>query len=152
MERIFLDDLAPGQVYPLGVRVLSTAEVVEFATAYDPQSFHVDERAAAETIYGGVIASGWQTICVFMRLFVDGFLNQAAALGSPGVDEVRWPRPVRPGERLHCRIEVVSVRPSASKPDRGLARMRAVAALDDGAEAMSFVANVFFFRREPGGP
>lgn len=147
MDKIYLDDLAPGQVYPLGARSLSTAEIVEFARAFDPQAFHLDEQAAAETIYGGVIASGWQTICVFMRLFVDGFLNRAAALGSPGVDEVRWPRPVRPGDALDCRIEVISVRPSASKPDRGITRLRAVAALDDGTEAMSFIANVFLFRR-----
>ena len=147
--RLHFEDLAPGQVYPLGQRTLSRPEIVRFAEAYDPQAFHLDETAAAKTIYGGLIASGWQTVCVFMRLFVDGFLDRAAAMGSPGVDEVRWPKPVRPGDTLTGRIEVVSVRPSGSRPDRGLVRLRCIAANQDGDDVMSFIANVLFARRHP---
>ena len=149
MAELHLEDLVPGQVHPLGRQTLSQADIVAFARAYDPQAFHLDEAAAAQTIYGGLIASGWQTICVFMRLFVDGFLDRAAAMGSPGVDEVRWPRPVRPGDTLIGRIEVISVRPSDSRPDRGLARLRCIAANQDGDDVMSFIANVLFARRPP---
>lgn len=148
MPEIYLEDLAPGQVYPLGHLTLTKAEIVAFASAYDPQDFHLDDAAAARTIYGGVIASGWQTVCVFMRLFVDGFLDRAAAMGSPGVDEVRWPKPVRPGDTLAGRIEVISVRPSNSRPGRGLARLRCIAANQDGEDVMSFIANVLFARRD----
>ena len=89
MTMLHLDDLAPGQVYPLGRRTLSRDEIVAFAREWDPQPFHLDEAAAAASIYGGLIASGWHTVCVFMRLFADGLLRRAAALGSPGVDDVR---------------------------------------------------------------
>ena len=119
MPEIYLDDLEPGQVHDLGRRTLTRDEIVAFAGAWDPQPFHLDERAAAASIYGGLIASGWHTVCVFMRLFVDGLLNRAAAMGSPGVDELRWLRPVRPGDTLAARLEVLEVRPSRSKPDRG---------------------------------
>ncbi|MGI9507839.1 MAG: MaoC family dehydratase, partial [Geminicoccaceae bacterium] len=119
MNKLFLDDFKAGQVYPLGSRSLSEQEIIAFAERYDPQPFHIDPDAAADTIYGGVIASGWQTACVFGRLFVDGLLNRSAAMGSPGLDELRWLKPVRPGERLEARVQVMEARPSRSKPDRG---------------------------------
>ena len=95
MPDIHLDDLQPGQVHHLGRRRLERDEILAFARAWDPQPFHLDEAAAAESIYGGLIASGWHTVCVFMRLFVDGLLSRAAAMGSPGLDELRWLKPVR---------------------------------------------------------
>jgi acyl dehydratase len=147
MATIHFDDFAPGQVYPLGRRTLSRDEIVAFAREWDPQPFHLDEQAAAGSIYGGVIASGWHTVCVFMRLFADNLLNRSAAMGSPGVDEVRWLRPVRPGDMLDARIEVLEVRPSRSKPDRGLVRLRAVMSNQQQQEVLSFVANVMFRRR-----
>jgi acyl dehydratase len=146
MSMIHLDDFAPGQVYPLGRRTLSRDEIVAFAREWDPQPFHLDEQAAAGSIYGGVIASGWHTVCVFMRLFADGLLNRSAAMGSPGVDEVRWLRPVRPGDILEARLEVLEVRPSRSKPDRGIVRLRAVMS-NQQQEVLSFIANVMFRRR-----
>lgn len=150
MSDIFLDDLAAGQIYQLGSTTLSEEDIVSFAEQYDPQSFHIDPEAAASSIYGGVIASGWQTVCVFMRLFVDGLLERAAAMGSPGIDELRWLKPVRPGDRLDARVEVIGTRPSKSKPDRGLAKLRCVVADKTGDEVLTFVANVLFQRRETG--
>ena len=88
MPQIHLDDFAPGQVHHLGRRTLGRDEIVAFARNWDPQPFHLDEQAAAASIYGGLIASGWHTVCAFMRLFADGLLNRAAAMGSPGIDEL----------------------------------------------------------------
>jgi acyl dehydratase len=97
-------------------------EIVAFAREFDPQPFHVDEAAAAGTIYGGLIASGWHTIALYMRLMWDSYLKDTASLGSPGVDEVRWLKPVRPGDTLRARFTVLDAVPSRSKPDRGIVR------------------------------
>jgi acyl dehydratase len=147
MSEIHLDDLAAGQVHHLGHHVITREEIVTFARAYDPQSFHLDDEAAAASIYGGLIASGWHTVCIFMRLFADGLLDRAAAMGSPGIDELRWLQPVRPGDTLHARVEVVEVRPSRSKPDRGMVRLRSVVTNQTDAEVLSFFAMVMFGRR-----
>jgi acyl dehydratase len=147
MTMIHLDDLAPGQVYPLGRRTLSRDEIVAFARDWDPQPFHLDEAAGAASIYGGLIASGWHTACVFMRLFADGLLSRAAALGSPGVDELRWLRPVRPGDTLEARLEILEVRPSRSKPDRGSVRTRCVVTNQGGDEVLTMQAVLLFGRR-----
>jgi acyl dehydratase len=152
MPTIHLDDFAPGQIHRLGRRTLTRDEIVAFARDWDPQAFHLDEDAAAGTIYGGLIASGWHTACVFMRLFADGLLNRAAAMGSPGIDELRWLKPVRPGDSLEARLEVLEVRPSRSKPDRGIVRLRSVLTNQDGEEVLSFVGNVMFRRRAAAGP
>jgi acyl dehydratase len=151
MAEIHLDDLAPGQVHHLGRRTLGRDEIVAFARDWDPQPFHLDEQAAA-SIYGGLIASGWHTVCVFMRLFVDGMLGRAAALGSPGIDELRWLKPVRPGDTLEGRLEILEVRPSRSKPDRGIVRLRSVMVNQDQEEVLSFIGNVMFRRRPGSGP
>jgi acyl dehydratase len=148
MATIHFDDFAPGQVYPLGQRTLTRDEIVAFARDWDPQPFHLDQQAAAKSIYGGLIASGWHTVCVFMRLFADGLLNRSAALGSPGVDEIRWLRPVRPGDTLDARVEVLEVRPSRSKPDRGIVRLHSLIINQHQEEILSFIANVMF-RRHP---
>jgi acyl dehydratase len=147
MTMIHLEDFAPGQVHPLGRHTVSRDEIVAFARAWDPQPFHLDEEAAGASIYRGLIASGWHTVCVFMRLFADGLLNRAAAMGSPGVDEVRWLQPVRPGDTLEARLEVLEVRPSRSKPDRGVIRARCVVANQDGEEVLTMQAVVLFRRR-----
>lgn len=149
MPDVYLDDLEPGAVYELGRRRLERDEIVAFARQYDPQPFHLDAAAAAASIYGGLIASGWHTACVFMRLFADGLLNGAAAMGSPGIDELRWLKPVRPGDELAARVEVVEVRPSRSRPDRGIARLRCALANQAGADVLTFTASVIFGRR-PG--
>lgn len=150
MSKLFPDDFETGQVYQPGSRSLSEEEIIAFAKCYDPQPFHIDPKAAAGTIYGGVIASGWHTACIFMRLFFDGLLERCAAMGSPGLDELRWRKPVRPGDVLDARVEVMETRPSRSKPDRGLVRLRCAVAGKSGDEILTFIANVLFQKHETG--
>ena len=119
---LFLEDFSPGQVLELGNFSLSEADMIEFASRYDPQTFHTDPEQAKDSFYGGVIASGWHTVSMTMRMMVEGYLKRTHSLGSPGVDAVRWLRPVRPGDTLTVRLEVREVRPSTSKPDRGIIR------------------------------
>ena len=115
----YFEDFAVGQVIELGsIPVLSEDEIIAFARQYDPQPFHVDPVAAKETIYGGLIASGWQTALLTMRLMVDELLNQTAAQGSPGVENIRFLKPVRAGDRLRGRYTVLVTEPSR-KPTRG---------------------------------
>jgi acyl dehydratase len=152
MSEIFLDDLEAGQRYELGTRVVSHDEIVAFARDYDPQPFHVDEETARASIYGGLIASGWHTACLFMRLFADGFLHRAAGMGSPGVDELRWLKPVRPGDRLAGRIEILEIRPSRSRPERGIARIRCIMSNQQGEEVLTMIASVLLRRRAEARP
>ena len=119
----YFDDFAPGQRFDLGRRTVTRSEIVAFARAFDPQPFHLDEAAAADSIFGGLVASGWHTVSLYMRLLVDGLLHECASLGSPGVDEVRWRHPVRPRDTLAAGATVVATIPSRSKPDRGIVRM-----------------------------
>jgi acyl dehydratase len=118
----FFEDYVPGQVHEFGSIAVTGDEIVEFASRYDPQPFHTNHDAARQTPFGGLIASGWQTAGWMMRLVVDHYLSHVASLVSPGVDELRWTQPVRPGDTLSVRATVVEARPSASKPDRGLVR------------------------------
>jgi acyl dehydratase len=147
MPEIYLEDLVPGQLHELGQHTVSAEDIVAFATLWDPQPFHLDEAAARASIYGGLIASGWHTCCIFMKLFADGLLNRATAMGSPGIDELRWLKPVRPGDTLFGRVEVLEVAPSRSRPDRGIARLRSAVRNQGGEEVLSFVAAVMFRRR-----
>jgi len=104
-----------------GVTV-SESMILDFALVYDPQPFHIDAEAARQTIYGGLIASGFQTLALGFRLVVDTGLFHGSAMGSPGFDELRWLKPVRPGDTLKVELEVIDKRPSESKPDRGIVR------------------------------
>jgi acyl dehydratase len=119
---LYLDDFAPGQVRESPPRTLTKEEIVAFARNYDPQPFHIDEAAANSSVFGGLIASGWQTTAIMMRLLWDTFLKDTASLGSPGSDEIRWLKPVRPGDTVRARFTIVEVLPSRSKPDRGIVR------------------------------
>lgn len=116
----YFEDYEVGATYELGDYSLSEAEIVDFATRFDPQRFHVDPQAATASPYGGIIASGWHTASAMMRLLVDHFVSSTAGLGSPGLDEIRWLKPVRPGALLTVRVTVLDKRRSQSKPDRGL--------------------------------
>src|SRR3954466_4516624 len=117
----YFEDFAEGQVYELGEGTVSEAEILEFAQRFDPQSFHIDREAAKRSMYGGLIASGWHTASIYMGLMVRNLLHDAASLGSAGIDELRWLKPVRPGDRLRARLTVTSVRPSSKHADRGTA-------------------------------
>ena len=120
-ERYF-EDYVPGSVHAFGTIAVPQSEMVAFAREFDPQSFHVDPDAARSGPFGGLIASGWHTASVMMRLFADNYLSRVASLGSPGVDELRWVRPVRPGDSLGIRVTVLEAHRSRSKPDRGIVR------------------------------
>ena len=116
----YLEDFIEGAVHAFGPVTITEEEIVAFGKKFDPQLFHTHPEGAKETVYGGLIASGWHTCGLFMRLFVEYYLPGPASLGSPGVDELRWLRPVRPGDELTLRITVHKVKPSRSKPDRGV--------------------------------
>jgi acyl dehydratase len=133
----YLEDFAVGALYEAGSVRITEAEIVEFGRRYDPQRFHVDAEAARGSPYGGLIASGWQTIALSMRLLVDQIFGDSAGMGSPGVDEIRWPRPVRPGDTLAVRMTVLDSRPSRSKPDRGIMRFSVDTANQDGDSVLT---------------
>ncbi len=116
----YFEDYVVGEDREAGRTTLSEAEIIDFATKYDPQDFHTDAEKAAAGPFGGLIASGWHTAAAAMRLLVDGYLSSASSLGSPGLDELRWLAPVRPDDELTVRIKVLDARRSSSKPDRGL--------------------------------
>ena len=145
----YFEDFHPGDVYPLGSRSVSKDEILDFARQYDPQYFHVDEERAKESIYGGLIASGWHTAAMTMRLACEAIMLQSAGMGSPGLDELRWVRPVRPGDTLHARMEILSARPSQSKPDRGVVQSQVVVTNQDGDTVLTWKA-MGMYRRRPG--
>lgn len=145
----YFEDYVPGVTYDCGSIEATEAEILEFARRFDPQTFHVDPVAAVDGPYGGLIASGWHTASLMMRLYADNYLSPVSSLGSPGVDELRWPRPVRPGAVLSLRATVLEARLSRSKPDRGLVRTRAefVDAEDEVVFSASLL-NFFLVRPE----
>jgi acyl dehydratase len=114
----------PGAVHEFGAIDVNEAEVIEFARRFDPQAMHADPVAAQRGHFGGLIASGWHTAGMMMRVFVEHYLSHVASIASPGIDELRWLAPVRPGDRLHLRVTVLSADRSRSKPDRGMVRSR----------------------------
>jgi len=116
----YFEDYIPGAVYEFGSIAVEEAEIISFAKKFDPQSFHTDPEAAKKSMYGGLIASGWHSASLMMRLFSDHYLSHVASLGSPGVDELRWLQPVRPRDTLSIRVTVTESRRSLSKPDRGI--------------------------------
>lgn len=116
----YLEDYVEGCVHEFGPVSVDETAIVQFGNQFDPQVFHTDPDRAKETVFGGLIASGWHSCSLFMRLFVAHYLPGPASLGSPGVDELRWLKPVRPGDELTLRITVHKVTPSRSKPDRGV--------------------------------
>jgi acyl dehydratase len=140
IDQRYFEDYVEGHVYEFGSITLSEDEIVAFGRRYDPQPFHTDLDAARHTQFGGLIASGWQTAGLMMRLVVDHYLSRVASLASPGIDELRWTKPVRPGDTLSVRATVLETRPSASKPDRGLVRTLFQVLNQHGEEVMSVKA------------
>lgn len=147
MAPTHFEDFHDGDIYELGSHTLTAAEIVEFATRYDPQPFHVDEAAAEHGPFEGLIASGWHTAALFMRMYVDEILNGTVSMGSPGVEELRWRVPVRPGDTIRGRVTVVEATPSAKRSDRGtvIARLEALNQRDE--VVMSMRARGLFGRR-----
>ena len=118
----YFEDYVPGSVHEFGSITVDEQEVLDFGRRFVPLSYHVDKEAAKRSIYGGLIASGWHTAALMMRLYTDNYLSKVANLGSPGCDELRWPKPVFPGDELSLRVAVLETRRSNSKPDRGIVR------------------------------
>ncbi|HEY6961102.1 MAG TPA: MaoC family dehydratase [Gaiellaceae bacterium] len=143
----WFEDFSVGDVTDVGPVTVTEEEIVEFASRYDPQPFHVDPQAAKESIYEGLIASGWHTAALFMGMFVRAVLLDSASLGSPGVEELRWLAPVRPGDTLTGRSTVTDVRASESDPRRGTVFTTNEVLNQDGVVVMRLKARGFFARR-----
>ena len=149
MPERYFEDFEPGEMLELGSRTVTEDEIIEFARQFDPQPFHVDPAAAAESVFGGLIASGWHTGAMWMRLYVDAMLGSASAQGSPGVEELRWLAPVRPGDTLNGRLTVLETTPSERRSDRGTVRIRGEMVNQDGVTVMSMTSRGHFGRRPP---
>ncbi|MBI5570407.1 MAG: MaoC family dehydratase [Desulfomonile tiedjei] len=148
----YFEDYVAGEVLEFGCVTLDEADMIAFARRFDPQPFHTDPAAAKKSVYGGLIASGWYTASQAMRLLVDHFVSREASLGSPGVDELRWLKPVRPGDTLSLRVTVLDAQRSQSKPDQGSIRVFAEARNQHGEVVMTMKSVGFIRCREQLGP
>ena len=146
----FFEDFRPGDLTDTASVTVTKEEIVAFARQFDPQPFHIDEEAARRSPFGGLIASGWHTASLCMRLVVALLGPDSGSLGSPGVDELRWLKPVRPGDELSVSAEVLEAIPSRSKPDRGLVKFRYTMRNQNGEEVMTMIALGLVLRRAEG--
>jgi acyl dehydratase len=145
----YLEDLTPGTQLEFGGVEMTEEEIVAFARRYDPQPFHLDRAAGKKSIFGDLCASGWNTTAVMMRMWVDNFLSPESSLGSPGIDELRWLKPVYPGDRLRCRLEILESTPSRSRPFMGSVRLKGEL-LNQKDEVVMRLIGITLFRRRPG--
>jgi acyl dehydratase len=145
----YFEDFYPGLEVQLGSVLVTEEDIIKFAAQFDPQPFHVDREAASQSIYQGVIASGWHTCSLMMRMVVDSVLNHSSCMGSPGLEGVRWLRPVRGGDTLGARFVVREVRPSASKPDRGVV-VSVWQANNQHGDLVATLEGMIMFGRRPG--
>jgi acyl dehydratase len=151
MSERYLEDFTVGQTFGSGRLRITEPQIKAFAAEFDPQPFHLDEEAAQQTFFRGLAASGWHTAAVTMRLLVDSELKPAGGVIGAGFEEFRWPKPVRPGDELHIESEVLDVRPSRSRPNQGLVKLR-TRTLNQNNEAVQVqVANLVVPRRPPIG-
>jgi acyl dehydratase len=145
------EDFAKGAVEIYGPRLVTREEIVAFAAEFDPQPMHLDEAAASATMLGGLAASGWHSCCLLMRMIADGFLLDSTSMGAPGVDELRWLRPLRPGTQIRVRATVLDKRPSQSRPERGFVRFL-FEVLDENDDVLTdLTCSQMLVRRAPGG-
>jgi acyl dehydratase len=147
---LFFEDFAVGQIYRTGSLKVDADAIKAFAKSFDPQPFHLDEAAAAKTFFQGLAASGWHTAALTMRLLVSEGAPIAGGIIGAGMDELRWPRPVRPGDALHLESEVLEVRASRSRPQQGLVKMRTTTLNQNNEAVQIVVANLVVPRRTPG--
>ena len=147
MADLYFEDLRPGLRFQTRAVTLTEAQIIEFAFQFDPQAIHTDGHAAKQSPYGGIIASGVHTLAVACRLIQQEKPWAAAGLGAPGIEELRWQQPVRPGDSLRVVVEVHSVRPSASRPDRGIVHLLHAVFNQDDAQVMSYALSEFVARR-----
>ena len=146
MRKRHFEDFTVGDILVLPERQVGRSEMIAFAAEFDPQPFHLDERAAATDLAGGLFASGWHVCALLMRMLCDGYLVESACMGSPGIDSLKWRRPVRPGDRLSGTSTVIGLRASASRPELGIVRFRHEIANQAG-ETVVLMENPIFFRR-----
>jgi acyl dehydratase len=145
VDRRYFEDYVPGSVFEYGSIAVEQDEVIAFARRFDPQDIHTDPAAAANGPFGGLIASGWHTAGLMMRLYVDHYLSKVASLASPGIDELRWIAPVRPGDVLRIRVTVMEANRSRSKPDRGIVRSL-IEVLNQGGDVVMSLKAVNFLQ------
>lgn len=145
---MYLEDLSVGQTFRTTSVRVEADEIREFAAEFDPQPFHLDEAAGRASLFGSLVASGWHTAALTMRLMVQGEFRIAGGLVGAGVESIRWPRPVRPGDVLRVESEIVEIRPSSSNPERGVVRVKSTTLNQDDQPVMSQVAYVIVPRRE----
>ena len=150
MTERYFEDFEIGETFASRGATLSEAQILDFALAYDPQPFHLDKHAAAEGPYGGLIASGFQTLALSFRVFYQEKIINACSLGSPGFDELRWLKPVRPGDSIRVEAQVKDKRPSRSRPDRGSLTMAYTVRNQTGEAVMTFTAIHILQKRETG--
>jgi acyl dehydratase len=148
--RYYWEDFKVGERIAVGTVGVDRDEIIEFASRYDPQPFHVDEEAAKQSIYGGLIASGWHSCALIMRLICDSYMLEAASLGSPGVENVRWPKPVRPGDTLTAYRTTEESRESRSRPEAGIVKTLWEVENQNGELVMTMSGINLFLRRNPG--
>jgi acyl dehydratase len=148
MSKRYLEDFAVGQTFGSRRLRVDKEQIKAFAAEFDPQPFHVDEEVARDTIFRGLAASGCHTAALTMRLLVESEINPAGGIVAAGVDELRWPLPVRPGDELRVESEVLEVTPSQSRPNRGMIKMRTKTLNQNGKAVQVFVANLIALRRD----
>jgi acyl dehydratase len=150
MPKLYWEDFKPGTVSVYGPRLVTREEIVAFAAEFDPQPMHLDEAAASATMLGGLGASGWHICCLLMRMIADGFVLDSSSMGGPGVDEVRWLKPLRPGTHIRIRSTVLDTRASGSRPEMGLVKFlfEVLDATDTTLTTLS--TTLMFGRRRPG--
>ena len=150
MSKLHWEDFKPGAVAIYGPRLVTREEIVAFAAEFDPQPMHLDEAAASATILGGLGASGWHSCCLLMRMIADGFILNSSSMGGPGVEEVRWLKPLRPGTRIRIRSTVQDARASNSRPEMGLVKFQ-FEMLDDADAILTTLATTLMFGRRQKG-
>ena len=148
-DQRWFEDYLPGSVHEFGSIVVDEQEVLDFGHRFDPQPFHIDVMAARTSVFRGLIASGWHTSSMTMRLIVEHYLSEVSSLGSPGIDELKWLLPVRPGDELKVRITVLDTRRSRSRPDRGIVRSKVETLNQEKKVVMQLIASNFIRCRDP---
>ena len=146
-KNCWFEDYVPGAVHDLGSVMVDEQEIIAFAQQFDPQPFHLDKEWAEKSVFGGLIASGWHTACMAMRLIVDHYLSEVSSEGSPGIDELRWLRPVRPGDQLSVRATILDARLSRSRPERGIVRSQ-IETLNQDEEVVMHLTSTIFIRSQ----
>jgi len=150
-KKLYWEDFVSGSVVEYGPRHITREEILAFAAEFDPQPFHLDEAAARATMLGGLCASGWHSCCILMRMMADGFVLNSSSMGAPGVDEVLWLLPIRPGDDLTLRATVLSARASNSRSDTGFVNVQLELYNAAQERVISLKAPLMFGRRTPGG-